>query len=440
MSRKLTGRLEAPSRGRSHYSLRVRVNGRQRRFNLGTADALVAETKRLAIIDHLREKPPQRGGRTHLQSLQAIRANARQAGKKSRSFPHVAERYWISQQEDGVKTWTEQRSMLTRYVLPQWQNEISTYNAQAIRELLARVELSHKTRLNILACISGVFDLAILSALIASNPCKQVRRSKLVPRRRSESVPRVRATLNSEEVAQMVQWEHPIERHRPALQRLQTKIVLAHFLGLRHVEISGLRWEDFTEDFSRVSIFRAKKRDPLMGRDALDLRDLKTVRRVLASRWRKSGQPKTGLVLPAVSEGKDTKSGEGIPSGISEAKALRRLYQRAMGIEIYAMNASPQNKHESTFKWQKVRELSAREEEVLLGTNQVAPVTFHAGRNAFAQACEDVGLTDEETQKLLDHESVKVTQGYQRRLGKRAKMVPNVHPELERFLEGEREG
>jgi hypothetical protein len=75
---------------------------------------------------------------------------------------------------------------------------------------------------------------------------------------------------------------------------------------------------------------------------------------------------------------------------------------------------------------------------VLEGTDRVAPVTFHAGRNAFAQGRDDAGLTDEQTRELLDDESVKVTQKYQRRLARWAKLVPNVLPELDRRLASRR--
>jgi hypothetical protein len=118
--------------------------------------------------------------------------------------------------------------------------------------------------------------------------------------------------------------------------------------------------------------------------------------------------------------------------GLSEAEALRRLYRRAMGVDELVQERDRRGR--SIRRWTQVRGLTEREREVLDGTDRVAPVTFHAGRNAFAQGCDDAGLSDEQTRELLDHENVKVTQGYQRRLARRAKDVPNVHPDLDRRL------
>jgi hypothetical protein len=153
------------------------------------------------------------------------------------------------------------------------------------------------------------------------------------------------------------------------------------------------------------------------------------VRELLRRRWSEAGRPSAGLVFPAVRDGRQARAGKDMARGPSEAEALRRLYRRAVGVDSLVDDRDRRGR--STRRWKQTRELTDREREVLEGTERVAPVTFHAGRNAFAQGCDDAGLTDEQTCELLDHENVKVTQGYQCRLARRAKHVPNVHPELD---------
>ncbi len=82
-------------------------------------------------------------------------------------------------------------------------------------------------------------------------------------------------------------------------------------------------------------------------------------------------------------------------------------------------------------KWKQVRdELSDREREVLEGSARRAPVCFHANRNAFAQACKEAELTEEQIRDVLDHADVRETRGYMRRIGRQAKQLPNVHGSL----------
>jgi hypothetical protein len=71
----------------------------------------------------------------------------------------------------------------------------------------------------------------VLAGLIEANPCKQVQRRKLLPKRRDEDAPPLRVTLLLSEVETMCAWVHPLEQHRPATERLQGKLRLAYALG-----------------------------------------------------------------------------------------------------------------------------------------------------------------------------------------------------------------
>jgi integrase len=441
MPRPLTGQLEKPDpkQGRPNYSYRIRVNGRQRRFDLGTADPVKASQERDIVLADIKADLAAKKDQTRSRALLSV-AHVRKlvavAGKTTRTFPAVAERYWQQQEANGVKTWKEQRSVLQRYVLPAWPSDVSKYTAQMVRDLLAGLDgLAHATRLHVLSALSGVFDSAVLSGLIAANPCKQVQRRKLLPKRRDEDAPKLRATLLPGEVETMCAWVHPEEQHRPATERLQGKLRLAYALGLRHYEIAALRWDDFGADFERVTVYRAKKRDPAARRDALDLTELPELRDWLDGLWKAAGKPSTGLLFPAVRDGKTATAGKDQAKGLSEADALRRLYKRAHGIEAQVTRSREMvDKRVKAGKrtvpvkaWEHVRELTERERLVLDGSERVSPVCFHASRHAWAQAADAGGLTVEQAREVLDHENERQTKGYQRSLGVRAKLVPNVH-------------
>lgn len=279
MARKLTGQLDPPKKGRPHFSLRVRVNGKHRRFDLGTADPFAAAQERDRVIATIEAERQKVGANGHKrESVKRVRKVAKQAQREFRTFPACAERFWKQQEADGVKTHGEQRSMFERFVLPNWTGDVGSYSKQAVRDLIGGLEISYRTRLNVFTAISGVFNTAVLGGHIEANPCKQVKRSKLVPRRRTEDDQKVRATLNAEEVSAMVAWEHPEEQHQEATRRTQDKLLIAFYTGLRHHEIAALRWEDIEQDFAVLTVHRAKKRDPAARLDRLDLTELPALR------------------------------------------------------------------------------------------------------------------------------------------------------------------
>lgn len=436
-----TGRLEPPKprQGRPHYSFRIRVNGRQRRFDLGTAEHSDAEQQRATILAGMKAdrdaKKDQSGSRAR-SSVAHVRKVVTSAGKASRTFPSLAERYWQQQEANGVKTWKEQRSVLQRFVLEQWPGDVSKYGPQSVRELLSSLDLAHKSRLNVFVAISGVFESAYFAGLIPANPCKQVKRGKLVPQRGNEETPKVRVTLTLAEVETMCAWEHPEEQHRPGTERLQGKLRLAYAIGVRHHEVETLRWNDFSGDnFERVSIYRAKKKDPNQRLVTKDLTEHPELRGWLKGVWEAAGKPTAGLLFPAMRDGKTAKAGESGVQGLSEADALRRLYKRSHGIEarvtrervLTDKRAKAGKRTVPITKWEQVRELTDRERLVLDGSERMLRVCFHASRHAFAQALDAAKLTDEQIREQLGHDNVETTKGYLRSIGARAMVVPNVH-------------
>jgi integrase len=440
MAPPLKGRLESPKEGgRPNYSFRIRVNGRQRRVDLGTADPEAAAQQRdvalAGIKAELAAKASLSGSRGKA-SVAHVRKVVKHAGKVVRTFPAVAERWWNAQEKKGVVVWKNQRSVLQRFVIPHWSGDVSRYQAQNVASVLREVKgLSRQSRLHVHTAVSGVFEHAILEGLLTVNPCKQVKRSKLVPKRLDDEDPKLRATLLLEEVLTICGWVHPEERHRPATERLQGKLLLAHLLGLRHHEVSSLRWNYFTSDFTFLNFKRAKKKDATRSRDGFDLSQLPELQARLRAWWTAAGKPTAGLLFPAMRDGRHAKAGETQAKGLSEADALRRLYKRAHGIEAQVTrNRVMVDKRVKAGKrtvpvttWEQVRPLTERERLVLEGSDREAPVCFHASRHAYAQALDAAGLADEQIRELLDHENVRVTQVYLRSIGARAKVVPNVH-------------
>lgn len=433
------GHLEPPKKGRPHWSLRIRINGEQRRIDLETTSATVAQDRRAdAIANHkaqLAAKANETRSKAKL-SVAGIRKGVALSTKASRTFPATAERYCKRQEASGRATWKEEQSILRRHVLPAWPGEVSRYQAQHVASLLDSIKgLARSTLLHVHSAINGVFELALLEGLIDANPCKQVQRKKLLPKRTDGDAPKVRVTLTPDEVETMGAWVHPEEQHRPATERLQGKLRVSFYVGLRHNEVASLRWEDFGAGFASVVVYRAKKKDPAKRRDEVDLSQLPELRAWLERLHKAAGEPSTGLLFPAMRDGQHATAGKSKAKGVSEADALRRLYKRAHGIEAQVTElrvmvdkrVKAGKRTTPVTEWKQVRELTERERLVLEGSEREAPVCFHASRHAWAQALDAAGLADEQIRELLDHENVRITQGYLRRIGGRAKVIPSVH-------------
>lgn len=95
---------------------------------------------------------------------------------------------------------------------------------------------------------------------------------------------------------------------------------------------------------------------------------------ILRDWWERHGRATGGLVFPTL---RGKAAGKAEKQGVSHAKAFRRDLRRAFGLDAWNPER-PQG-----------REMTARERELLEGTDAVRPVDFHSWRRAFNQALAD---------------------------------------------------
>jgi integrase len=141
------------------------------------------------------------------------------------------------------------------------------------------------------------------------------------------------------------------------------------------------------------------------------------LRPILRGWWKGHGQPSSGFVFPAL-RGKRTGEGE---KTTRHAAAMRRDLRRAFGLEVWDA---------ATRKWKRSgRAMTARERELLEGTDMVRRVDFHSWRRAFNQALADAGVNLQQAQALAGHSSMEAHQRYLKNTGAMRRMPPAALPQ-----------
>lgn len=160
---------------------------------------------------------------------------------------HVIAQKFIDQRDVKLSTHKTYRQLLNQYWMePLGNKPIYSIRPSHIREVLAKHDVSTKTKRNALIPLRGVFDLAIEEELIFNNPVQAVRLKK------HQKPPILRFT--------------PAEKNK-LLSKLEGDPLLFYTIafetGMRTGEILGLQWEDITQD--TITLTRAMVRRRLDG-------------------------------------------------------------------------------------------------------------------------------------------------------------------------------
>jgi len=385
--RKRVGTLEYRS-GSWHVRLTVDADGETIRpwFDLETQSKAIARRKaaRLALTNA-------RGAPVN---VEAVAADA----KRDETLNEAIERVLKLRRAEGIRDIANDQIRLRLHVQPLiGAMHVTAVRPTHIRDVLDEARTAGKSRrtlVHIRRALNIVFDSLWRDEIIAENPVARVK----VPRVPEDK--RERAVLTDDELAVYLAWQHPVEQHRLAvLERQALACISRMFGGLRTGDLHALRWDEFETEhgmFRRGWAPRKKTARPQL----LEVPGM--LRPVLRDWWERAGRPAEGLLFPAL-RGKHAGKGEKV--GVSHAKALRRDLRRAFGLETW-------DPKRLSFVPAVGRNSSAREKELLEGTERVKPVDFHSWRRAYSQALADADVNAQQASALAGHSSLSAHQRY----------------------------
>ena len=263
--------------------------------------------------------------------------------------------------------------------------------------------MSRLTAIKVLGALRRLLALAVEDEVIETNPARDVR---VKPLRGAERVPKKRrAILTNPELAAYLAWKHPDEQHPErglAVRERQTMALLARmFGGLRTGDLHALRWEThfdvpaFTEGIAP----RQKTATPQRLAVPAELRPF------LVAWWAEHGEPRTGVVFPALRDGRPQKgqrgarAGEDAKHGVSHAEALRRDLFRA-GVRRHDCARHPPMLPAT---WGEPCCEAFATNPLYSETPTTRPVDFHSGRRAFATALAASGVNVQLAMRLAGH-------------------------------------
>lgn len=136
------------------------------------------------------------------------------------------------------------KSAAKNYLQNLMQMEIGKIRYADVQSVFSGLELSKSRMGDIRAVLNGVFDLAITSRVIDSNPCQAVKLPK------TEIVGRQRDALTSEEREQVETFEH----------RAKLPAMIMMYAGLRPEEMIPLLWSDIDLKKRKITITKSVER------------------------------------------------------------------------------------------------------------------------------------------------------------------------------------
>ena len=179
------------------------------------------------------------------------------------------------------------------------------------------------------------------------------------------------------------------------------------FGGLRTDDLHAVRWESFDTDGGRFERGWAPRKKT--ASQLLEVPEM--LPPILGDWWERHGRPASGLVFPVL---RGERAGQE-KRGVSHARAMRRDLRRVLGIDVWDPDAA---------RWRvAVREMTARECELLEGSEYRKPVDFHSWRRAYNQALGDAGVNAQTAQALAGHSSLEAHARYLRNTT-RARAIP----------------
>lgn len=367
MARKRTGSLYWTKSGwRARLTVDVDGVSVQKSFDLKTHDRAAAKAKLRRL---LRENAP---------TVTAAEA------KRHDTFKEAAERI-VGDSTIRSKKSREERLKLHVYSAIGGKT-IDTIVAGDIRAILKQMAddgSSKQTCVHVRNDVSAVLGELWRLDELPENVCQKV---QIPPSAKVDT--RERAVLSDDELVTYLGWQHPREKRRDAVLERQTMACVSRmFGGIRWGDIRALRWEAFETEHGRFSYGWAPRKKTARPQ-ALIVPDM--LRPILRDWWERRGRPTAGLLFPSrrgERVGLERKQG-------TIGKALRRDLARAFGIERPARveRVRKNGRPDSVQTWEKAREMTARERELLTETEFTRPVEFHSFRRAFKQALAEAGV------------------------------------------------
>ena len=393
--------VQLPS-GNFSARVRITIDGERvrKRVDLGTQDRTVARRKLARLLELER---------------QGDGAAVAPAGAAPLTFAEAARealtrwegRAWHDGRPRGLKSAKQRFAMLERYAFPLVADRpIPSFHVRDALDVLdaaAAHGLHPQTLLHLKNAMSAVFDPFVDRGVLAANPAKIARLRAVegvqtAPRRE-------RAILTDDELAAYLAWTNPDERHAKATRERQVMAIVSRcFGGLRSGDLHGLRWDHFDPPhFTRGVALRRKTGTPQ------ELEVPGVMRPALVAWWHEHGEPKTGLVFPAL---RGDRAGVGEKSGCSHAPELRRDLFRA-GVRRHECTwhpplVAPSWPAETINAAGRKRKASApasccpnlARDPLFVDTATSRPVDFHSFRRAFASGLAFAGVNLQTAMRL----------------------------------------
>jgi hypothetical protein len=135
----------------------------------------------------------------------------------------------------------------------------------------------------------------------------------------------------------------------------------------------------------------------------------------------------TGLVFPALRDGKHSEAGKGSKHEVSHAGAMRTDLRRAFGIDRFetVTITRKDGREVKAHRWLEHREPTPRETELLFGNTHTLPVDFHSWRRAYCQSLADAGVNAQLAKALAGHSTEAAHDKYLRN-SQRARALPEA--------------
>lgn len=225
--------------GRRAFMLITRVNGRQRRFTLGTYPGMTLakarETARSIMRDAAQGVDPKE------REAKARRENER---KRQNTFRAVAEEF-MQDHAKGLRTKGEMQRKLDKDILPEWGDRpISEITRADVKELLRKKARTSPVAANrMLALIGKIFNWALDEEIITASPAVRIKTEPEVARDR---------VLNEEELREV--WKACDQLGYPFGPLIQFLTVTAQRRG----EVASMRWSEIENSDWKIPSERTK--------------------------------------------------------------------------------------------------------------------------------------------------------------------------------------
>jgi integrase len=198
-------------------------------------------------------------------------------------FPHIVEHKRPSTVKGYEDIW---ELHLAKLCGAAWMKNFRTYDAQCLLNKLSKQELSRNTLKHMKSVLSAIFTLAKqLDYFRGENPAHGAAVSPSAP------APRETYAYDLDEI-------HVILSHLP--EPMTTAFAIAAYMGLRHGEIQGLRWEDYRDGqvFVSRSIWNGRVTEPKTRKGRAPVPVIQPLADRLELHRLRQGGPRTGPMFP----------------------------------------------------------------------------------------------------------------------------------------------